>query len=110
MSTLNSLSFLFKNVVHNYLISVILHVNVWLEIHVHGSHIDFIILLVGVARLKVALRPFIVVIPRLESQFRVHIGCPQVKAGVAVNYLEGIGRELLLVKKTRVIDAASRTV
>jgi len=110
MSTLDSLSFLFENRVHNYLVSVILLVNVRLEIHVHGSHVQFIVLLVGVARLKVALRPFIVVIPRLESQFRVHVGCPQVKTGVAVNYLEGIGGKLLLVKETGVVDAASRTV
>ena len=111
MSTLNSLSFPFENRVHNYLISVILLVNVRLEIHVHGSHVQFIVLFVGVARLKVALRPFIVIIPRLESQFRVHVRCPQVKTGVVVvDYLEGIGGKLLLMKETRVVDAASRTV
>ena len=32
------------------------------------------------------------------------------KTRVAINYLEGISRKLLLVKETRVIDAASRTV
>jgi hypothetical protein len=65
MSTLDSLSLLFEHRVHNHLVSVILLINVWLEIHVHGSHNQLIVLLVGVARLKVALRPFIVVIARL---------------------------------------------
>lgn len=110
MSALDSLPLLFEYRVHNYLVSVILLVNVWLEIHVHGSHIQFIVFLVGVARLKVALRPFIVVIPRLKSQFRVHVGCPQVKTGVTINYLKGISRKLLLVKETGVVDAASCTV
>jgi hypothetical protein len=67
MCTLNSLSFLFEYRVHNYLISVIILVNVWLEIHVHRSHDHFIILLIGEARLKVALRSFIVVNAWLES-------------------------------------------
>jgi hypothetical protein len=38
------------------------------------------------------------------------VGSSQVKAGVAVNYLEGVSRELLLVEQTGVIDTASRTV
>ena len=67
VSTLDSLSLLFENRVHSHLVSMILLVYVWLEIHVHGSHNKFIVLLVSVARLKVALRPFMVVIPRLES-------------------------------------------
>ena len=110
VSTLDSLPFLFENRVHNYLVSMILLVNVWLEIHVHGSPVQFIIILVGLARFEVAKRPFMVVVPWLKSWFRVHIGCPQVKTGVAVDYLEGVSWKLLLVKKTGVIDASSCTV
>lgn len=67
VSTLDSLPFLFENRVHNYLVSMILLVNVWLEIHVHGSPVQFIIILVGLARFEVAKRPFMVVVPWLES-------------------------------------------